>query len=67
MNSSISRTNHLEPFWMPYTANRRFKSNPRLLVSARDMHYVAADGRRILDATAGLWCCNACQCTAEDC
>jgi beta-alanine--pyruvate transaminase len=44
---------------MPYTANRQFKSNPRLLVSARDMHYVAADGRRILDATAGLWCCNA--------
>ena len=30
---------------MPYTANRQFKANPRLLVSARDMHYVAADGR----------------------
>ena len=44
---------------MPYTANRQFKANPRLLVSARDMHYVAADGRRILDGTAGLWCCNA--------
>jgi beta-alanine--pyruvate transaminase len=59
MNSSIPHTNDFEPFWMPYTANRQFKANPRLLVSARDMHYVAADGRRILDATAGLWCCNA--------
>jgi beta-alanine--pyruvate transaminase len=59
MNSSIPHTNDFEPFWMPYTANRQFKANPCLLVSARDMHYVAADGRRILDATAGLWCCNA--------
>jgi beta-alanine--pyruvate transaminase len=59
MNSSIPFTNDFEPFWMPYTANRQFKSNPRLLVSAREMHYVAADGRRILDGTAGLWCCNA--------
>jgi beta-alanine--pyruvate transaminase len=28
-------------------------------VGAKDMHYVAADGRSILDATAGLWCANA--------
>jgi beta-alanine--pyruvate transaminase len=49
----------LEQFWMPFTANRAFKRAPRLLVSAKDMHYVAADGRRILDGTAGLWCVNA--------
>ena len=44
---------------MPFTANRQFKRAPRLLVGAKDMHYVASDGRRILDATAGLWCVNA--------
>ncbi|MGH7674110.1 MAG: aspartate aminotransferase family protein [Gemmatimonadales bacterium] len=44
---------------MPFTANRAFKRAPRLLVSARDMHYTAADGRAILDGTAGLWCVNA--------
>jgi beta-alanine--pyruvate transaminase len=49
----------LDAHWMPFTANRAFKRAPRLLVSAKDMHYVAADGRRILDATAGLWCVNA--------
>jgi beta-alanine--pyruvate transaminase len=49
----------LEPLWMPFTPNRAFKRAPRLLVSAKDMHYVAADGRRILDGTAGLWCVNA--------
>ncbi|MCP4328746.1 MAG: aspartate aminotransferase family protein [Alphaproteobacteria bacterium] len=51
--------NNLEPFWMPFTANKQFKANPRLLVSAKDMHYTSHDGRRILDGTAGLWCVNA--------
>jgi beta-alanine--pyruvate transaminase len=51
--------NDLEPFWMPFTANRQFKKAPRLLVGAKDMHYTAADGRQVLDATAGLWCVNA--------
>jgi beta-alanine--pyruvate transaminase len=49
----------LEPFWMPFTANRLFKANPRLLVAAQGMYYTAEDGRKILDGTAGLWCVNA--------
>ncbi len=52
-------TNNLDAFWMPFTANRQFKSRPRLFVGARDMHYTTADGRQVLDGTAGLWCCNA--------
>lgn len=44
---------------MPFTANRHFKKNPRLLVSAKGMHYTSHDGRQILDGTAGLWCVNA--------
>ncbi|TKW67036.1 MAG: aspartate aminotransferase family protein [Paracoccus denitrificans] len=51
--------NDLSAFWMPFTANRQFKSNPRLFVAAKDMHYTTADGRQVLDGTAGLWCCNA--------
>ncbi|WP_299904217.1 aspartate aminotransferase family protein [uncultured Paracoccus sp.] len=54
--------NDLRAFWMPFTSNRQFKAAPRMLVSARDMHYTAADGREILDGTAGLWCCNAGHC-----
>jgi beta-alanine--pyruvate transaminase len=49
----------LEAHWMPFTANRAFKRAPRLLVSAKGMHYTAADGRQILDGTAGMWCVNA--------
>ena len=49
----------LEAFWMPFTANRQFKSAPRLLARAEGMHYWTPDGRRILDGVAGLWCVNA--------
>jgi beta-alanine--pyruvate transaminase len=52
----------LDPFWMPFTANRQFKGAPRILASAQDMHYIAEDGRKILDGTAGLWCVNAGHC-----
>jgi len=49
----------LEAFWMPFTANRQFKAAPRIMVSAKDMHYTTEDGRQVLDGTAGLWCVNA--------
>ncbi|MFO1047936.1 MAG: aspartate aminotransferase family protein [Geminicoccaceae bacterium] len=51
--------NDLEAFWMPFTANRHFKARPRMISRAEGMHYFMSDGRRLLDATAGLWCCNA--------
>jgi beta-alanine--pyruvate transaminase len=54
--------NDLRAFWMPFTANRQFKQAPRMLVASKDMHYTAADGRKILDGTAGLWCVNAGHC-----
>ena len=34
---------------MPFTANRQFKANPRLLARAAGMHYWTADGRQVLD------------------
>ena len=49
----------MDAFWMPFTANKQFKAAPRLLASASGMYYKSVDGREILDATAGLWCCNA--------
>ena len=56
--SSLDRS-QLEAFWMPFTDNRQFKANPRLLARAAGMHYWTADGRQILDGCAGLWCVNA--------
>ena len=51
--------NDLEAFWMPFTPNRRFKAQPRLVERAEGMYYFTPDGRRVLDATSGLWCVNA--------
>ena len=52
----------LDELWLPFTANRAFKRAPRMLVAASGMYYTAADGRQILDGTAGLWCVNAGHC-----
>jgi len=49
----------LSAWWMPFTANRQFKSAPRMLASASGMFYRTDTGREILDGTAGLWCVNA--------
>ncbi len=57
--NEISRPNNLDAFWMPYSANRSFKTNPRLLARAEGVFYYTNDNREILDGTAGLWCCNA--------
>jgi beta-alanine--pyruvate transaminase len=51
--------NDLDAFWMPFSDNRYFKSNPRLLASAHGMYYQTIEGREVLDGTAGLWCVNA--------
>ncbi|MDE0590054.1 aspartate aminotransferase family protein [Halocynthiibacter sp. C4] len=58
-NDHTNIPNDLSAFWMPFTANRQYKKAPRLFTAAKDMHYTTADGRQVLDGTAGLWCCNA--------
>ena len=51
--------NDLSAFWMPFTDNRFFKANPRMMVAAKGMHYTASAGHQVLDGTGGLWCVNA--------
>ena len=54
-----ARPNSLDAYWMPFTPNRQFKADPRMLVRAEGMHYFTADGRAVIDGTSGLWCCAA--------
>lgn len=49
----------MDAFWMPFTANRQFKQEPRLLAKAAGMHFWTPEGREVLDGIAGLWCVNA--------
>ncbi|MCC5810161.1 MAG: aspartate aminotransferase family protein [Ectothiorhodospiraceae bacterium] len=46
----------LESYWMPFSGNRGFRRDPRLIVSAEGCYYRSADGRQILDSLSGLWC-----------
>ncbi|TBB23834.1 aspartate aminotransferase family protein [Rhizobium ruizarguesonis] len=62
MSNRLNAPNDLRAFWMPFTANRQFKKEPRLFVGAKDMYYTTHDGRQVLDGTAGLWCVNAGHC-----
>jgi len=49
----------MEAYWLPFTANRAFKAQPKIFSGADGMYYITPDGRRILDGMAGLWCVNA--------
>src|SRR5437868_11472227 len=48
----------LDSFWMPFTANRAFKSSPRIVTGAEGMYVRNERGEPVLDAVAGLWCVN---------
>ncbi|MEQ8264434.1 aspartate aminotransferase family protein [Pseudohaliea sp.] len=47
----------LEAHWMPYTGNRQFKDDPRMIVGAEGIYYIDDNGRRIMDGLSGLWTC----------
>ncbi len=62
--SHSPKPNEIESYWLPFTANRAFKKRPRLISGAKDMHLITPDGRKVLDATSGLYCVNAGHCRA---
>lgn len=59
----LSRTGltqeQLDSHWMPFTGNRQFKQDPRIIVGAQGNYYTDADGRQIFDGLSGLWTCGA--------
>ena len=53
------KPNELESYWLPFTPNRSFKKRPRLFSGAKDMYFFTPDGRKVIDASSGLFCVNA--------
>ena len=47
----------LQAHWMPFSGNRNFKAQPRMLVSAEGAYYRDNHGRQVFDGLSGLWCC----------
>lgn len=56
ISSELNRA-ELEAYWLPFTPNRLFKENPRLISGAEGAYYQTMDGRQLFDAMSGLWCC----------
>jgi beta-alanine--pyruvate transaminase len=54
-----ARTISLDEYWMPFTPNREFKAEPRMVVRAEGVHYWNERGERVIDAASGLFCCAA--------
>ena len=51
--------------WMPFSGNREFKKNPRMIVAAEGRYLTAADGRQIFDGLSGLWTTGFGHCRSE--
>ena len=58
-HAGIPNQEQLDAYWMPFTGNRQFKRDPRIVVSAQGNYYQDANGRKIFDGLSGLWCCGA--------
>lgn len=59
MSDQAQMPNDMDSYWMPFTASRWFKQNPRMIAKADGIHYWAVNGHKVIDGTGGLWCCNA--------
>jgi beta-alanine--pyruvate transaminase len=49
----------LDEYWMPFTPNRDFKADPKMIVRADGMFYWNDRGEKLIDASSGLFCCAA--------
>ena len=43
----------LQPYWMPFSANKEFKAEPRLFSRAEGMYFYTPDDKQVIDASSG--------------
>jgi beta-alanine--pyruvate transaminase len=55
----------MQQFWMPFSPNKEFKREPRMFERAEGMYFYTPDGRKLIDASAGLFCVAAGHCRPE--
>jgi beta-alanine--pyruvate transaminase len=56
MNTKLTQS-QLDAYWMPFTGNRQFKNDPRIINGADGCYFTDGDGRQIFDGLSGLWTC----------
>lgn len=66
MSESIDTSGlNLQSHWMPFSANRNFRRDPRFIVSAQDRWLTDDKGRQLFDSLSGLWTCGTGHCRSE--
>ena len=55
----------LQPYWMPFSANKEFKAEPRMFSRAEGMYFYTPAGKQVINASAGLFCVAAGHCRRE--
>ncbi len=63
---AAARQISLDEYWMPFTPNRDFKHDPKMVVRAEGMYYWNDRGDKIIDASSGLFCVAAGHCRKRD-
>ena len=56
---SANRTgvpNSLNEHWMPFSSNKDFKRNPRLITNAKGIYLKTHEGNTLIDGSSGLYC-----------
>ena len=57
--ASLSESLNMKAHWMPFSANRAFQQDPRIIAKAQGNWFYDADGRKLFDSLSGLWTCGA--------
>jgi beta-alanine--pyruvate transaminase len=55
----------LQPYWMPFSPNKEFKSEPKMFARAKGMYFYTPEGHEVIDASSGLFCVAAGHCRPE--
>ena len=55
-SNKSSIPNSLNEHWMPFTSNKDFKENPRLITEAKGVYMKNHHGQTLIDASSGLFC-----------
>jgi beta-alanine--pyruvate transaminase len=64
-DAAATRTISMDEYWMPFTPNRDFRHEPKMVVRAEGMYLWSDRGERLIDASSGLFCVNAGHCRRE--
>ena len=60
--ASETQINSLEKQWMPFTDNRGFKTDPRLITQAKGVYMTSHRRTQVIDGSSGLFCSPAGHC-----